>query len=168
MEWIQIRYEEVVPEYLCKDISDFAIYDNLRYKFTFPLSTYQNKIQHIIYVGNETPIFSWAFSPNSLGSRYDHVAQTWAVRCVKYSIILPESLPFFKFYLFAFFSCAGSSLLYRPSSCGAERGCSLVAVRGLLVTVASLTVGLGSGIQRLQWPQRAGSALEQRLSSSGA
>ena len=113
MQWIQIRYEEVVPEYLCKDISDFVIYDNLRYKFTFPLSTYQNKIQHIIYLRNETPIFSWAFSPNSLGSRYDHVAQTWPVRCVKYSIILPESLPFFKFYLFAFFSCAGSSLLYR-------------------------------------------------------
>ena len=50
----------------------------------------------------------------------------------------------------------------------ASGGCSLVAVRGLLVTVASLTVGLGSGIQRLQWPQRVGSALEQRLDSSGA
>ena len=42
------------------------------------------------------------------------------------------------------------------------------AVCGLPVTVASLTVGLGSGMQRLQWPRRVGSAPEQRLDSSGA
>ena len=153
-------------------MSDFAIYDNLRYKFTFPLSTYQNKIQHIIYLWNETPIFSWAFSPNSLGSRYDHVAQTWPVRCVTYSRILPES-PLSKFCLFVF-SCAGSSLLDRPPSCWGERGCSLLLCVGFpspwLLLLWGSALGCSGCSGRGGWAQlqsRGSIVAVHRLSCSG-
>ena len=68
-------------------------------------------------------------------------------------------------YLFTF-GCAGSSLLCGLSLVVESEGYSLVAVRGLLIAVASLVAEHSSGVRSglSSWGSR---ALEHRLSSCG-